>query len=205
MPYSTTLATKIEKAIVHAFDLNELRAGFHNIRGDTGETVDKFRLDAICVIQLMNHYWQPVTIALTHQYGWSDDIKDETEFLHECKGLLLIPALRPPLERDFGGINPLRAIDMQWPIPVLTCLENMNLIPDSPLALALGGGNHDYVVHTYTHRGYACLSYSGTPQSKSMHEFYDALITTINQMAKIIDDDEISSLIDHGQAWINRI
>jgi hypothetical protein len=193
---NTKLPTKIEKAVVSAFRLNELRAGSHDIRNETGKVVDTFRVDGICIIQLINYYTKPVTIALTHQYGWSANIKDESEFTHECKGLLLIPAT---LDQDFGAINSLHTIDMSWPIPVLTCLGNMNVCPDRPYPFATGGLNHEYVIHIYTHTGYSCLSYFGMYQGKNMDEFYDALITTIKQMAKAIDDNEISSLIDRGQ------
>src|SRR5947208_2746577 len=132
MIISPALSNDVESAIVKAFNLEGLIAGHHAIRDEKGEIVDQFRVDSITVIEFRDYYRVPVTIALSLRYEWYDDVdelgKDIQVVIYHCKGILLAPPSRPPKDRKFIGANPIRAIDMEAPVPLFKCLENMNIL-----------------------------------------------------------------------------
>lgn len=196
------LSDDIENAIVKAFNLEGLNADYHTIRDEKGEIVDRFRVDSIIIIEFKRYYLVPVTLALTHRYEWYDEIEsgsDRQVVIHHTKGLLLVDPTRQPWDRKFAGDNPIRAIDIESPVTLFNCLENMNILADHPLSHAIGPGNDDYVVHIYSHQGKATFSYWGTSQSKNMAEFHKATIETIKQMAQTYADEEILNLIKQGR------
>jgi hypothetical protein len=171
----------IKKQIVKAFGLEALRSGHHETRGTQKKLLSSFNVNSFWFAEI-HYYPYPVSVCIVHSDQWS-------------KGLLLVPPVIPPLDREFGGPNPLVAVEMKdWVDPVLEVGRAVDLFPkddasycDAPIYLV--------ELVTCVNKFSTRIHLQGYSENLNIEKLWNAITSTVADLVKIYDDPEMSKCV----------
>ncbi len=167
------LEENVERQMAQAFGMDGWRRGQHDIKNAQGEIVENFYIFS---------YWT-ATISGYYDYGLEVCVIQSDK---GCKGLLLIPPIFPPLNREFGGPQPRTAVEMKnWDDPVMAAAAGINLFPKSN-GIMFGGRPYYVVFRARTHKLSADLFINqGPTDDPTLDNLWNGINSTINRLAKI--------------------
>ncbi|MBI5931685.1 MAG: hypothetical protein HY862_20415 [Chloroflexi bacterium] len=182
------LKSNLEKAINGAFSLSGIIEGGQSIR--KGDQPPDVFVHLGWIVEILADNLAGITVA-----GVKTLHMDGSPAWY--KGLLLVPPIWEPLDREFGGQN-LKPVDMEWPNSIITAFESMNTVPYNYIAAArLGAGNHRYRVHAYAHPlNTTHINFYGFPVHKNQQAFWEAIEETISSLGEAMGDPEIQEFLD---------
>jgi hypothetical protein len=177
------LDDNIKKVIAQAFGMQGFGTGIHFYNNSEGK---ELRIDSIWVVELFSYFAGTPLIA-----GVRCEPHKESRGWY--RGLLLVPPLWEPRNREFGGKEPLRVVDLTWPDPVTEALQSINIFPQRTLP---GGElSEDYRLHTFIGGATGFFNHSGRATDPLLENFYKAILENIEMMADIYDDDEVKAFL----------
>lgn len=184
------LNSKLEKAIKEIFSLSAVNGYARAIYEKDGEKFPVM-VQLIWVVEILDDYLAGVTAVGVKTKHMNGSPAGYT-------GVLLVPPIRRPLDRDFGGKN-LKPVDMEWPNSIITALESMNIVPYKPSPVLLGSGDDTYRIHTYVGMSSAHIDFRGYPHHKNQQIFWEAIVETVLALGKAMRDREVQKYLDESR------
>jgi hypothetical protein len=183
------LDSELEKAIKEAFNLSTMRGGAESFHEKDGEQVPVMaRL--IWIVEILEDYLAGATVV-----GVKTKHMDGS--LAWYRGLLLVPPVWEPQDRNFAGKN-LKPAEMEWPNAIIPALESMNIAPYEKPPIRYGTTHPECQVHTYTQSGNANIHLFKNPVQKQ-RVFWDALWETVESLIEAMDDPEILEFFERAE------
>ncbi len=181
--------SKILNVVCNAFGLELLKGGRHQIDDKAHDTLTHIWVHSIWVIAVHEPWLGDVILAAMHfQSSENEDFK---------KGFLLVPPIEKSSAKPFAGNNPLRTINLDWPDLVSQALDSVNTIPYKELPLP--GVSMSYTLHSYTLCSETLYRFSGNAIHPNTKRLNDAIMLTIDRLAEIYNDEEISKFLKLGR------
>lgn len=163
--------------LVEVFDLEMFRTGRHVGKRSKKELGVRFLWAATII------YFVPtITVAVVHtQEG--------------CKGVLLVPPLRWPRNREFAGSSPIRPVDLiDWTDSVETALATLDLKP-SDGGPTYGDGAYSFDFTAETRDFSVNIGLTNGPLSKPhLDSLGESLLKTTTKLAHTYNHPEINLL-----------
>lgn len=190
------LSEDIKQAIVKAGGLEWFSAGWHTM--DSG----RIFIGSIWVVE-MNEWADPIYMAGIHQVVFSRLSSEDPEHDEHVvdfdngwyKGVLLVPPGNEPLDRSFGGPDPLHAVDLEFPGHLYPLLKEADLLQefDAPVA----GNKYPCEIKVQIHVPKGTVYYQSNAHlpGKYQRRLWDGITRTLDEMSNAYDDDEITNYL----------
>ena len=115
------------------------------------------------------------------------------------KGLLLIPPIQEPLNREIGGQKPMKPLDLgNWDDPVAKMLQSINLFPEKNRARH-GTTSYEFTLKIRTGNTLDVESHMIGPGADDGDKLLEAILKTVWHLVDIYDDDEMREFIHYYQ------
>jgi hypothetical protein len=116
------------------------------------------------------------------------------------RGILLIPPIREPRDRDYGGPYPLYPLELtNWEDPVAAALKSVKVFPDNPPnGIFLPPGSNSYGFNLEFGIGDVCYGEfhcEGPMGDNSFNLLFQALLSVTRHFLDLYDDDEMREFI----------
>jgi hypothetical protein len=190
------LPEKVKKALVEAVGLTRFNTGWHTM--ETGRT----SIGSIWVVEINIglYHSPPVYIAGIHQVIFP---KEPGPILFDkgwYKGVLLVPPVDEPLDRAFGGTNPLPAVDLEFPGPIYPLLKNANLLReiDEPILEMISMPRPQFIMHIYARGSTSFYLCDARQMDKYQQELWKGIHQTFKEIRQAYNDAEIEKYFGKG-------
>lgn len=170
---------KIEQKINEVFKLQAFRTGVHSIKATDKQPASELRVRFLWAATL-TYFEKVVHVCIVHTNEGP-------------QGLLLIPPMYKPFDRDFGGPIPLKPVSLRgWQDPVELALASLDLTPGG--GHTYGDGAYSFDLIATTDVLYFKLWSSGPTLKEGLDRLGKGIIDTVITVGKAYNHREIKEV-----------
>jgi hypothetical protein len=152
-----------------------------------------------------NTYLEYTWTSIIHDHYKDDVLVGFVKTKPISKGLILVPVAFPPHDREFGGLHPIKVLDLpDWDDPVKDVLSSINLLPKQNLALV----DHELIFHFDMRISASTMStdighFTNDINDPTINRLWTALQIAIQDFAELYKDIEITHFtsLELDESW----